>query len=37
MNVIALSLDSALILGALVVFGAGLIFGGLVGFLIGRA
>jgi hypothetical protein len=37
MSVVALPLDSAIILGGLIIFAAGLIFGGLVGFIIGRA
>ncbi len=34
---IAIPLDSALIFGALIIFGVGVIFGGLIGFIIGRA
>lgn len=37
MNVVAIPLDSALILGALTIFGAGLAVGALIGFIIGRA
>lgn len=35
MNVVALPMDSALILGALLVFAAELVVGGLIGFIIG--
>jgi len=34
---IAIPIDSALILSALTIFGAGLIVGALIGFIIGRA
>jgi hypothetical protein len=34
---IAIPIDSALILSALVIFGAGVTFGALIGFIIGRA
>lgn len=37
MSVVALPLDSTMILAALMIFGCGIIFGGLVGFIIGRA
>lgn len=35
MSVVAIPLDSALIMGALVIFGAGVTFGALIGFIIG--
>ena len=37
MTVVALLLDSALVLGAVVTFAAGLMVGALIGFIIGRA
>lgn len=37
MSVIALPLDSTVILAGIVIFGCGLMFVGLVGFIIGRA
>lgn len=37
MTVVAIPLDSTMILGGLMLFCAGVIFGGLVGFIIGRA
>lgn len=37
MSVVAIPLDSSMILAGIMIFGCGLMFGGLVGFIIGRA
>lgn len=37
MTVVAIPLDSALILGGIITCGAGLVVGALIGFIVGRA
>ena len=37
MSVVALPLDSTMILSGIMIFGFGVLFGGMVGFIIGRA
>lgn len=37
MNVIAINLDTALILGVVLTFGVGTVFGGLIGYLVGKS
>lgn len=37
MSVVALPLDSTMILAGLMLFGFGILFGGMIGFIVGRA